>query len=65
MANPALLALFASGRQEGVVLDCGHDLSHVVPVYQGSYTFLRRNIFYALIYYVNSQELLLTVASRD
>ena len=34
-AIPAVLSLFASGRQSGLVVDCGHDLTHVVSVNQG------------------------------
>ena len=32
---PAVMSLFASGRQNGIALDCGHDVTHVAPVYQG------------------------------
>ena len=34
-AIPAVLALLASGRITGVVLDSGRDVSHVVPIYEG------------------------------
>ena len=32
---PAVLALAASGRMTGCVVDCGYSTSHVVPVYEG------------------------------
>ncbi|KAI8500204.1 actin [Branchiostoma belcheri] len=35
LASQAVLALFASGRTSGVVVDCGAGLTHVVPVYEG------------------------------
>nr|XP_019532457.2 actin-like [Aedes albopictus] len=35
MANQAVLSLYAAGRTSGIVLDCGHDVSHIVPVYRG------------------------------
>lgn len=39
-AIPAVMSLFASGRQNGIALDCGHDVTHVAPVYQGILSFL-------------------------
>lgn len=34
ITNPAVLALYASGRTEGLVLDCGEDVSCAVPATQ-------------------------------
>ena len=34
-ATPPLLALLASGRTGGVVLDLGHGVSHAMPIYEG------------------------------
>ncbi len=31
----AALSLYASGRTTGVVVTCGEDVSHVVPIYEG------------------------------
>jgi len=35
VANQAILALYASGEIDGVVLDCGHGVAHCVPVFNG------------------------------
>ena len=33
--NNAVMSLFASGRTTGLVLSCGEDISHSVPIYEG------------------------------
>lgn len=35
LANQAVLSLYASGRTTGVAVDCGHGVTHAVPVYGG------------------------------
>lgn len=35
VADQAILALYASGKTNGVVLDCGHGVTHCVPVFKG------------------------------
>merc|ERR1719320_1543616 len=35
VADQAILALYASGKTNGVVLDCGHGVTHCVPVFEG------------------------------
>lgn len=36
LANEAVLSLLASGQTTGLVLDSGHDITHAVPVSDGS-----------------------------
>jgi actin-related protein len=34
-ASQASLALYSSAKTSGIVVDCGHGASHVVPIYEG------------------------------
>ena len=36
VANQGVLSLFASGRDEGIVLGSGDSVSYAVPVYEGN-----------------------------
>ena len=35
LQNQAVLSLYASGKTTGTVVDCGYDISHTVPIYEG------------------------------
>jgi actin len=35
VSTQALLSVFASGRVTGTVVDSGHDVTHIVPIYEG------------------------------
>jgi centractin len=35
VADQAILALYGTGRKNGLVLDCGHGVTHCVPVFEG------------------------------
>lgn len=39
VAIDAVLAFFASGRAEGIVLECGDGVSYAMPIYQGLHCF--------------------------
>ena len=32
---PSVLSLYSSGQSTGIMLDSGHDVSHIVPIYKG------------------------------
>lgn len=35
LQTQAVLSLYASGKTTGTVVDCGYDISHTVPIYEG------------------------------
>ena len=35
VASAPVLSLYAAGRSTGIVVDCGYDVAHSVPVYEG------------------------------
>jgi len=36
LANTAVLSIYGTGRTTGLAIDCGNDMCHTVPVFQGS-----------------------------
>ena len=47
IAYDAVLALYATGRQEGVVVDIGHKHAYAVPVVKGLYSIVSLSLIMA------------------
>jgi hypothetical protein len=40
IANQAALSLYANGRSDGVILEIGDGVTHIVPIIEGEYSFI-------------------------